>query len=812
MTEWLKRGMRWIVAGFVAVMVLGLAATPARGQDVRYVRTTGNDSAAGTSPATAWRTISFAATQATAGMTVYVGAGTYTEFVTTSAAGTAGSPIRFIADASGSQTGDTGAVRIERSGTVILIDDNLWTFQGFEIDANSYGDAVRVSAATGVILDSCLIEDASSSSGSLVRVENGGAVRVTGCRLRNTRHAVRLDNGDADVLSSIVTGCSGDVFTLKSSSCELTLIASTVVGGGDDGVDAAAGTATVHNTIIADLVDDALAQRGSSTITHTHNLYHDISGTTFNGTSQHSSELLVDPIFVGSGDYGLAEGSPATDAGMDVSSWVSLDYAGASRPGGGGWDIGAYESDAVLGYRPPPIAHWRLDEIIGPAAPDSSGGGRHGTVQSGAAWSARGQFGTSLAFNGVGGWVEVVDDAAMRFAADKSYSVSAWVYVPALGAARSRGVVAKGERDWGIWLNASDRWVAGGETDLVGPIAASGWSHVAVTQDGDAGTRALYVDGVEVATGVAAAADGAGPLWIGAAYPSGEAFAGNIDDVRVWDRAIGVDEVAELATPTAYHVRTTGSNGLAGTSPATAWRTIEYALATATPGSTIYVGGGTYVESISSSHRATEASPTRVIADTTGAETGDAGVVVIAPSSLPALSLDAASHVQWRGLTFQGSGDGSDVIDISNGIGSLGFFECTISDAAGDEGLNGSASSTVLIAGTTIGPVGGSAVSMDDGSLGVLGSTFTDSLDGIHIDSGATAVLNGFVSTGHTQEGLTVEGTATAVNGVVAHNNRRGVEVEAGGTVTAYHLTVHGNGDDQIRMSGNQLVLRNSVV
>ena len=54
-------------------------------------------------------------------------------------------------------------------------------------------------------------------------------------------------------------------------------------------------------------------------------------------------------------DYRLQETSPAIDQGTNgVSSVVRSDMAGTSRPRGGGFDIGAYESDGAVAARPMP--------------------------------------------------------------------------------------------------------------------------------------------------------------------------------------------------------------------------------------------------------------------------------------------------------------------------------------------------------------------------------------------------------------------------------------------------------------------------
>jgi hypothetical protein len=76
------------------------------------------------------------------------------------------------------------------------------------------------------------------------------------------------------------------------------------------------------------------------------------------------------------------------------------------------------------------------------------------------------------------------------------------------------------------------------------------WTYLAVTYDGS--RLCLYVDGVEVAnrgaSGTILRTDD--PLWIGGNQPYGEYFRGVIDEVRVYDRALGLAEVrAAMSTP-----------------------------------------------------------------------------------------------------------------------------------------------------------------------------------------------------------------------------------------------------------------------
>jgi hypothetical protein len=88
-----------------------------------------------------------------------------------------------------------------------------------------------------------------------------------------------------------------------------------------------------------------------------------------NGSPSPGDLWDVDPMLandrLSGGDYRLLAGSPAIDAGTHVNG-VAEDYDGNLRPQGGGYDIGAFESDN--GTQSPtfedvPFDHWAYDYI-----------------------------------------------------------------------------------------------------------------------------------------------------------------------------------------------------------------------------------------------------------------------------------------------------------------------------------------------------------------------------------------------------------------------------------------------------------------
>jgi hypothetical protein len=88
-----------------------------------------------------------------------------------------------------------------------------------------------------------------------------------------------------------------------------------------------------------------------------------------------------------------------------------------------------------------------------------------------------------------------------------------------------------------------------GVTD-VSPLPLNAWTHLATTYDG--ATLRLYVNGMEVGsqTGGGSIQVSTGRLRIGGHAVWGEWFAGRIDEVRIYNRALSPAEIqANMAAP-----------------------------------------------------------------------------------------------------------------------------------------------------------------------------------------------------------------------------------------------------------------------
>src|SRR2546430_8577082 len=202
---------------------------------------------------------------------------------------------------------------------------------------------------------------------------------------------------------------------------------------------------------------------------------------------------------------------------------------------------------------PPPqpaglVAAYGFNEGSGTTVPDSSGNNNVGTV-SGAAWTPAGRYGSALVFDGTSTSVTVPSSASLGLTT--GMTLEAWVY-PTVAPTGWRAVIDK-DVD-GYYLMAAsatdDRPAVGGtftagNQNVMTPsgLAVNTWTHLAATFDGT--MVRLYVNGVQVASQAQATPlrTTTGTLQIGADSYAGENFAGRIDEVRIYSRALTAAEI-----------------------------------------------------------------------------------------------------------------------------------------------------------------------------------------------------------------------------------------------------------------------------
>ena len=200
------------------------------------------------------------------------------------------------------------------------------------------------------------------------------------------------------------------------------------------------------------------------------------------------------------------------------------------------------------------VGRWTFDEGKGAIAGDVSGRNNHGKIMGGAKW-AKGKIGGALEFDGSDDFVSIPNEGAFDFTG--GVTVSAWIRVESF-TKPWQAIVTKGDRAWRLHRANEAKSVGFACSDLsrreVGDllgkadVADGQWHHVAGVLDGD--KALIFVDGVRDTSGASSPRISVNdyPVLIGAnAERAGRLFHGLIDDVRIYDRTLSVDELRALA-------------------------------------------------------------------------------------------------------------------------------------------------------------------------------------------------------------------------------------------------------------------------
>ena len=206
----------------------------------------------------------------------------------------------------------------------------------------------------------------------------------------------------------------------------------------------------------------------------------------------------------------------------------------------------------------PLVAAYGFSEGSGTTVTDASVYGNTGTIN-GASWTSQGRFGSALNFNGAGNWVTVNDSEALDLTT--GMTLEAWAYPTAatgtwttiaLKEAPPNALAYMMQADPSNHPSAYISTNAGGLQGVIGPqtLPLNTWTHLAATYDG--AMLSLYVNGTVVASTFVSGniLTSGGPLRFGGTSIWGEYFAGTIDELRLYNRALSETEIqADMKTP-----------------------------------------------------------------------------------------------------------------------------------------------------------------------------------------------------------------------------------------------------------------------
>jgi hypothetical protein len=204
-----------------------------------------------------------------------------------------------------------------------------------------------------------------------------------------------------------------------------------------------------------------------------------------------------------------------------------------------------------------PIAAYHFNNGSGETATDATGNGHDGII-TGANWTEAGRYGGALVFDGMDDWVTVAEHPALNLTT--GMTVEAWVYPtqPMTGYSTVALREVPGGLSYALYAHDASpepaAWIKANGFDVealgTAPLPLNLWTHLAATYDGE--TLRLFVNGVPAASYAVSGAmsDLGGVLRFGGNAVWGEYFAGRLDEIRIYDRALSDSEIqADAATP-----------------------------------------------------------------------------------------------------------------------------------------------------------------------------------------------------------------------------------------------------------------------
>lgn len=255
----------------------------------------------------------------------------------------------------------TGPVHFDISGNEVA----LGFLSGDDISAVEVEDLAG--PTSGTIARNVVGVGGSMSTLGAILVHNAGgtlAIDVLGNRIEadgyNGGIAITQDEASGSVASrvinNLVTGTDyvmgvqpGAVSVLVTAGSVDLLVANNTLAGNDTGFFADAQPGASLGGVFANNIVAGNSRKGividaqvAATFDNDHNL---VFGNASDDFVAGPGTLLLDPLFVGAGDYHLQPTTPARDAGNDlqVPSDITDDLGGAARIIGPAVDIGAYE-------------------------------------------------------------------------------------------------------------------------------------------------------------------------------------------------------------------------------------------------------------------------------------------------------------------------------------------------------------------------------------------------------------------------------------------------------------------------------------
>jgi hypothetical protein len=261
-------------------------------------------------------------------------------------------------------------------------------------------------------------------------------------------------------------------------------------------------------------------------------------------------QFRVDGVNVGSEDtsspYSVSWNSASVANGNHTITAVARDAAGNTTTSNG---VTVNVSNAVSSGL---VASYNFNEGAGTTVTDGSGSGNAGSIFQ-ATWYSAGKFGKALSFDGSNDYVSVNDSPSLDLT--NRMTLEAWVRPTASSGWRTVLMKENGsEMSYGMYARESSNrpsaWMrvnpTSGSSQSAGAtpgLTLNAWSHMAATYDG--ASLKLYINGTLRATKTQTGSMyvSSNALKFGGNAVWGEYFAGQLDEIRIYNRALTPSEI-----------------------------------------------------------------------------------------------------------------------------------------------------------------------------------------------------------------------------------------------------------------------------
>ncbi|MEM8499380.1 MAG: LamG-like jellyroll fold domain-containing protein [Pseudomonadota bacterium] len=225
------------------------------------------------------------------------------------------------------------------------------------------------------------------------------------------------------------------------------------------------------------------------------------------------------------------------------------------------------------------VAHYRLDEGSGVTTVDSTGLGNDGGLQGSPAW-IHGQVGpAALDFTGDFDRVEIDDDAAFDFDGS-DFSIGFWFNSSTISGFNARlAGQSSGLDGWLLYADNLDNlnFLVNGDSIstllTASNVIDDDWHYVTALRNGN--TFELYIDGAleDTATAAVGNVNSTDQLRFGASDGANGDYDGQLDDIRIYNRALSQTEIDALSAlpATAFWFSTPDDVSSSGVTGADSW-------------------------------------------------------------------------------------------------------------------------------------------------------------------------------------------------------------------------------------------------